>query len=115
MSLAQVVRKYCLECAGTFTEVRKCQGDKPAFPDIDPPCYFYKYRFGHGAGRVGLKTIKKFCQNCISSNQLEVLETCPSKNCPVWEYRTGKSGRTREMTDEQKKALVARLQKGKSG
>ena len=32
-----------------------------------------------------------------------------SKRCPLWEYRFGKSGRTRSMTDEQKQAAAERL------
>ena len=55
-----------------------------------------------------LKAIRAKCLDCCCGQASEV-KNCPSKRCPLWEYRFGKSGRTRSMTDEQKQAAAERL------
>ena len=55
-----------------------------------------------------LKAIRAKCLDCCCGQASEV-KNCPSKRCPLWEYRFGKSGRTRSMTDEQKQAASERL------
>ena len=62
-----------------------------------------------------LQAIKQQCLDCCSGVFNSVRE-CPNVDCPLWYYRTGTyAGRKkkRPMTEEQKKALVERLQKGK--
>lgn len=55
-----------------------------------------------------LKAIKKFCLECSGDSPSEV-KCCPVFRCPLYQYRFGKSGRTRSMTDEQKQAAAERL------
>lgn len=55
-----------------------------------------------------LKAIRAKCLDCTCGQASEV-KNCPSKQCPLWEYRFGKSERTRSMTDEQKQAAAERL------
>lgn len=55
-----------------------------------------------------LKAIRAKCLDCTCGQASEV-KNCVSTNCPLWEYRMGKSGRTRSMTDEQKQAAAERL------
>ena len=55
-----------------------------------------------------LKAIRAKCLDCCCGIASEV-KNCPSKQCPLWEYRFGKSGRTRQMTEEQKQAAAERL------
>ena len=55
-----------------------------------------------------LKAIRAKCLDCTCGQTIEV-KNCQIKQCPLWEYRFGKSGRTRSMTDEQKQAAAERL------
>lgn len=55
-----------------------------------------------------LKAIRAKCLDCCCGQASEV-KNCQIKQCPLWEYRFGKSGRTRQMTDEQKQAAAERL------
>lgn len=55
-----------------------------------------------------LKAIRAKCLDCNCGQASEV-KNCQIKQCPLWEYRFGKSGRTRSMTDEQKQAAAERL------
>lgn len=55
-----------------------------------------------------LKAIRAKCLDCCCGQASEV-KKCQIKQCPLWEYRFGKSGRTRSMTDEQKQAAAERL------
>lgn len=55
-----------------------------------------------------LKAIRAKCLDCCCGQASEV-KNCQIKRCPLWEYRFGKSGRTRQMTNEQKQAAAERL------
>lgn len=55
-----------------------------------------------------LQAIKQFCFLCSGENRAEV-KRCTSPKCPLYPYRTGKSGAKREMTDEQRAAAAERL------
>ena len=55
-----------------------------------------------------LKAIKQFCLECSGDSSSEV-KHCPVYRCPLYQYRFGKSGRTRSMTEEQKQAAAERL------
>ena len=55
-----------------------------------------------------LKAIRAKCLDCTCGQASEV-KNCQIKKCPIWEYRMGKSGRTRTMTEEQKQAAAERM------
>lgn len=55
-----------------------------------------------------LKAIRAKCLDCTCGQATEV-KNCQIKQCPLWKYRFGKSGRTRSMTEEQKQAAAERL------
>lgn len=60
-----------------------------------------------------IRAIRKYCLSCVCGSAKEV-ELCPVAECELYAFRFGKNPyRTkREMTDEQKKALVERLKNG---
>lgn len=45
-------------------------------------------RNGHSRPTTPSKAIKEFCLECVGWNKKDV-KTCPSKICPLWDYRTG--------------------------
>lgn len=57
-----------------------------------------------------LKTIRKYCLECCRESAHEV-KLCPAKDCPLYGYRLGKTGRTRVMSAQEKQELVERLNK----
>lgn len=61
-----------------------------------------------------VKAIRAFCLECCGGNAADVRE-CTSIRCPLKPFRLGKNPyRTkREMTEEQKTAARARLQKAR--
>lgn len=92
-SPVKAIRRHCLECAaGDPVEVRKC----PA-----TTCLLWSMRFGMGpraAQRMGkvveaeaepsfLKTINRYCGNCIGSRQQ--VKNCSIVDCPLWPFRFG--------------------------
>jgi len=60
-----------------------------------------------------LKTIRKYCLTCCCESANEV-KLCPAKDCALYDYRFGKTGRTRELSDEKRKELGDRLMANKS-
>mgnify|MGYP001348450911 CR=1 FL=1 len=59
-----------------------------------------------------LKTIRQYCLKCCCESANEV-KLCPATDCPLYGYRFGKSGRTRELSAEQRQALADRLSKAR--
>ncbi len=60
-----------------------------------------------------IKAIKAKCLDCCCGQREEVRE-CPMKDCPLWQFRLGKNpNRSRNMTDEQRKAAAERLAKAR--
>jgi len=59
-----------------------------------------------------LKTIRKYCLTCCCESVVEV-RLCPAKDCALYAYRFGKTGRSRisKLTEEQKEASGERLAK----
>lgn len=55
-----------------------------------------------------LKAIRSKCLDCTCGQAGEV-KNCQIKQCPLWKYRFGKSGRTRSMTEEQKQVAAERI------
>lgn len=61
-----------------------------------------------------IKAIKAKCLNCCCGQREEV-KLCPVKDCPLWQFRLGKNpNRSRNMTDEQKRAASERLAKARA-
>jgi hypothetical protein len=60
-----------------------------------------------------LKSIRKYCLWCCCETVTEV-KLCPKKDCALYPYRLGKSGRVSKMTEEQRKAMSERMRKLKS-
>ena len=73
------IRKRCIDCQETRTDVRNCEFDD---------CALYPLRIGKG--RPKLKDIRAYCLWCCLNNVLEV-KLCPTKSCPLWIYRLGKN------------------------
>ena len=59
-----------------------------------------------------LKAIRAKCLDCSNGSAKEV-KLCTVTRCPLHEYRSGKTGRTKVMTDEQKTATAARLKQAR--
>ena len=78
----KAIRKQCLDCVESFQEVRDCQGDQL----FAGPCVFYKYRLGKG--RPSLRTIRKFCMDCMGGS-FKLVRECTSKTCVLVPYRLG--------------------------
>ena len=59
-----------------------------------------------------IKAIRAKCLDCCCGNQAEV-KACTVSNCPLHDFRFGKNPyrAKRELTEEQKQALVDRLAK----
>ena len=60
-----------------------------------------------------LQSIKAYCRDCSGGSFAEV-KLCPrdgvhSGLCPLYRYRTGKTGRTRELTEEQRAVRSQRM------
>jgi len=83
----QAKRKLCIQCVGTsqFNSglVKDCGGDKAG----TGACPIYPYRTGN---RVSVKTIRKFCLNCMGGSYDAVAE-CNTEGCPAFQYRFGKN------------------------
>lgn len=61
-----------------------------------------------------IKAIKAKCLDCCYGQREEV-KLCPAKDCPLWQFRLGKNpNRSRNMTDEQKRAASERLAKARA-
>lgn len=61
-----------------------------------------------------IKAIKAKCLDCCCGQREEV-KACSAKECPLWQFRLGKNpNRSRNMTDEQRKAASERLAKARA-
>lgn len=57
-----------------------------------------------------LQAIRQNCMEC-SGFQYSVVADCHIEHCPLWPFRSGKSGMKRDLSDEQKKAMSDRMKK----
>lgn len=81
------VKKKCIECVSDPAVVKNCGGDKMLGQgDENGRCWFYPYR--NGRGRPSVKTIRKFCLECMGGSH-KLVADCPSLNCPVHKFRFG--------------------------
>jgi len=85
----QSIRRFCLECVGSFHEVKTCGGDKclGGQGDEHGRCRFYAYRLGKG--RPSLKLIRRMCLECMGGSSQFVAQ-CGAQDCPVHQYRFGR-------------------------
>ena len=81
MHSVAAIREYCKECS---EDVENCGGDKLLYGYV---CPFYEFRLGTVMTTV--KTIRKFCIECMGGSPAMVDE-CPSREtCPLFRYRRG--------------------------
>ena len=57
-----------------------------------------------------LQTIREKCREC-SDYQDHEIKTCHMTDCVNWVYRMGKSGNTKNITDEQRQKLSDNMKK----
>jgi len=79
----KAIRLKCLDCAGSFTEVKNCP-----FED----CPLFKGRFGkRPKGFRTLKAIRQYCIECMGNNSesRKYVRECSDKDCPLWPFRFG--------------------------
>ncbi len=84
----KAIRRICIKCVGGFPDVRNCGGDKCLGGQGDEKgiCYFFPFRLGKG--RPSVKTIRKFCLECMGGSS-KLVAGCGS-DCPLHPYRLGK-------------------------
>jgi hypothetical protein len=88
MKPLDVIRKYCLMCAGSSLEVHNCGGDQLLGQKTNKrQCFFYRYRNGTGKPNAGI--IKKHCLQCMGGSW-KLVEECVSVKCPVFDFRFGR-------------------------
>jgi hypothetical protein len=65
MTPIKAIRKFCLECTGSWVEVRKCENSK---------CSLFPYRFGKNPMRKGiggLKSLPSWLRNPNSTMEMK--------------------------------------------
>jgi len=89
MTPLQSIRKVCVACVGSPYDVADCGGNKclGGQGDENGVCYLFHFRLGKG--RPSVKTIRKFCLECMGACSKLVAE-CGS-DCPLHPYRFGKN------------------------
>ena len=89
MTPLEAIRKVCIACVGSPYDVANCGGNKciNGQGGENEACYFFPFRLGKG--RPSVKTIRKFCLECMDGSSKLVAE-CGS-DCPLRQYRFGKS------------------------
>ena len=80
----QALREHCIDCAGSVSAVRNCQGDGL----FDGPCILFPYRMG--VGRPSVMLIRKFCLCCMGGSW-KLVKQCSSSKCPFLHFRMGKN------------------------
>lgn len=81
----RAVRQHCIDCAGSPSAVKDCQGDKL----YDGPCLFFRYRMGKG--RPSVKLIRKYCLQCMGGSPKLVKDCTSESTCPLHPYRMGRN------------------------
>jgi len=106
MTPLQAIRKVCVGCVGCVYEVKDCGGDKclGAQGDENGVCYFFSFRLGKG--RPSVKTIRKFCLECMGGSNKLIAE-CGI--CQIVLYIHIASARVQPGQDRSIKALSNRL------
>ncbi len=99
MTPGRAIRRHCVECVDSHFEVAKCGGERMLGQgDESGVCYFFPYRLGKG--RPSVKTIRKFCLECMGGDKHRRVQTrmvrngiefCSSEKCTLWLFRMGKN------------------------
>ncbi|MEI8371856.1 MAG: hypothetical protein WCJ35_03370 [Planctomycetota bacterium] len=55
-----------------------------------------------------LQAVKQYCRECSGDSYTET-QQCHITNCPLYQYRLGKTGRTRAVTPDVAAAAATRL------
>lgn len=86
----RAIRQFCVTCCGEDVRgAKSCDGnpaDKKLLPD--QACILWPHRTGRGRPKV--KTIRKFCLDCMGGSQMFVRE-CDLTDCPLHLFRMGKN------------------------
>lgn len=78
----EAMKQFCRECvSGDVRHVTECQGDTVA-------CPLFKYRLKEG--KISVKVLRKACLDCMGESR-DLVFTCPTETCPLYEYRLGKN------------------------
>ncbi len=96
MTPLQSIRKACVACVCSVYEVKDCGGDEclGGQGDENGVCYLFSFRLGRG--RPSVKTIRRFCLECMGGSSKLVAE-CKS-DCPLHPYRFGKNPKRAGLT-----------------
>lgn len=80
----QHIRAKCLDCAGTYQEVKDC-----AFAD----CPLHPLRNGKHLpkGISRLKSIRSYCVTWCMNDQQQEVRLCPVADCGLYPFRFGKN------------------------
>ena len=57
-----------------------------------------------------LKVIHEKCMDC-TFGQIKEVRLCPAEHCPLWQFRMGKDPDKRPLSEAERKARIAALQK----
>jgi hypothetical protein len=79
----KAIRKHCLQCVGTASEIRNCGGDKLIGGGS---CPLYPYRLGKG--RPSVKIIRGECLYCMGGSY-ELVRNCENLKCNLFDFRMG--------------------------
>lgn len=105
MTPKQAVRKRCVQCVQSPFEVANCGGDHMLGTGGNETsvCFFFPYRLGEG--RPSVKTIRKFCIECMGGSNA-LVRGCITANCPLHPFRFGinpnRTGATKKTSAEQR-------------
>jgi len=106
----RAIRKYCKECVETASNVKTCCGDNLLDGTV---CPFFNFRLG--TGRPSVKTIRKFCLECMGGSWQLVEDCLSEKTCPLFAYRMGKNPASKaawdRQTPEEKERRIGLLKK----
>lgn len=93
----KTIRKKCLDCTETRTQVKNCE---------ITTCALHAYRMGKNifygkekpeSYRSPLKAIRAECLDCAKS--AHEVRLCPATECTLWHYRFGKYPKAKNMAD----------------
>jgi len=89
MTPLQSIRKFCLTCVGSPSEVHRCGGDKclNGGSNSAGECLFYRHR--EGKHRPSVKLIRQMCLWCQGERR-SLVEGC-TEECPLHPYRLGRN------------------------
>ncbi len=106
---SQAIRKFCIQCVGTYQQVPTCGGNKiPEGFGHKGECFFYQYRMKKG--RPSVKLIRRMCLECQGKSAYWV-KHCQDAECPLYEFRFGKNPKYSEEYRQKRREQMIQLQK----